>query len=189
MLSAVAHEIVEVDGFVFKRKRAVSRHSVTQQPPNLSAEKKSKTPAAKRLASPVAAATPLAAATPASTPNSAFQASHQADTLASDAAAHASVETSAVRTPTAQSIAAATTALLEQVPTDMAEPDRLASLCELLCAAELEELQQSDAEEQVDPVVAAAVQNALSAFVRSVQSAAANGKLQVRQHVMGMLTI
>ena len=179
-LSAAAHEVVEVDGFVFKRKRAVSRHSASQQLPNLSAEKNSRTPVAKHTASPLAAATPA--------PTPAGQFSHQADDTATGKAADAAADAAAIRTPTAQIIAAATTALLEQVPTDMAEPDRLASLCELLCAAELEELHQHDAEAQLDPVVAAAVQNALGAFVRSVQSAAANGSFQVRQHDVGMRT-
>ena len=175
-LSVAAHEIVEVDGFVFKRKRAVSQHSASQQLPDLSAEKKSRTPIAERMTSPLAAATPA--------PSPVGRSIHQADDTATGGAADAA----ATRTPTAQNIAAATTALLEQVPTDMAEPDRLASLCELLCAAELEELHQHNAEAQLDPVVAAAVQNALGAFARSVQSAAANGSLQVRQHGLVMMS-
>ena len=122
--------------------------------------------AEERIASLEAAAT----ATPAAYAQATAQAAEQAADPATDAASN--------RTPTAQHVVAATTALLEQVPTDMAEPDRLASLCELLCAAEVDEMHQQDAA-RLDPAVATAVEQALTTFVRSVQSAAANGSLQV----------
>jgi len=91
----------------------------------------------------------------------------------------AAVQRAADKTPTAQHISEATTALLEELPADMSQPDRLASLCQLLCAAELEDLSASSPSVPLDPAVAKVVGHVLGIFVRSVRSAAADGTLQV----------
>lgn len=101
------------------------------------------------------------------------------EVAAAEAAARKSVERAADNTPTAQHISQATTDLLEQLPADMSQPDRLASLCQLLCAAELEDLSAGSPSVPLDPAVARVVENVLEIFVRSVQSAAADGTLQV----------
>lgn len=103
----------------------------------------------------------------------------RSSTPATAAEADVAADIAAVTTPDAKVVSAATTALLEQLPTDMSEPDRLASLCELLCAAELDELSISSAQQQLDEAVADAVRQVLSTFVRSVQSSAAASTFQV----------
>lgn len=101
------------------------------------------------------------------------------EVAAAEAAAQEAVQRAADKTPTAQHISEATTALLEELPADMSQPDRLASLCQLLCAAELEDLSASSPSVPLDPAVAKVVGHVLGTFVRSVQSAAADGTLQV----------
>jgi len=122
------------------------------------------------------ASSPLTAVTAALAPT--VEAAEEAaddEAAAQDAAA----EAANITPMTAQRVSAATIALLEQLPTDLSQSDRLASLCELLCAAELEELSASGSSEQLEPAVANVVQHVLASFVRSVQSAAADGRFQV----------
>lgn len=159
-----AHEVVEVDGFVFKRKRSILEPTANITEQAQPADKKPKllssTPDAQTLP-PTVSKTPVPLT---------------ATAVEGDVVAN----TAAVKTPDAQAVSAATTALLEQLPPDVSEPDRLASLCELLCAAELDELSTSSAQgQQLDPAVADAVRQVLGTFVRSVQSNAAAGRFQV----------
>ena len=99
--------------------------------------------------------------------------------MAAAAEADVAPNMAAIKTPDAQLVSAATTALMEQLPSDVSESDRLASLCELLCAAELDELSASSAQrQQLDPV-ADAVRDVLGTFVLSVQTSAAAGRFQV----------
>ena len=164
-LCCTAHEIVEVDGFVFKRKRPAPKASPRSTEDGQPADKKQKLPATTHDTQPLPA---QGSATPA--PSSAPPATEAVVTPG----------IASLTTPDASVISAATTALLEQLPPDMAEPDRLASLCELLCAAELDELSSSStAEQQLDPAVAEAVRDVLGTFVRSIQSSAAAGAFQV----------
>lgn len=134
-----------------------------------SAEKRPRLPNTNELAS-----SPLPAVQAIPSPNR-----NAAEIAAAEAAAQESVERGSDRTPSAQHISEATTALLEQLPADMSQPDRLASLCQLLCAAELEDLSAGSASLPLDPAVARVVENVLETFVQSVQSAAADGTLQV----------
>ncbi|KAL3152067.1 hypothetical protein ABBQ32_001175 [Trebouxia sp. C0010 RCD-2024] len=167
-----AHEVVEVDGFVFKRKRPVLPSTTEQHRP---ADKRPKV-----LGSTPDVGSKLLNSTPGVQPALASDSSTPATAAEADLAA----DIAAVTTPDAKVVSAATTALLEQLPTDRSEPDRLASLCELLCAAELDELSVSSAQEkQLDPAVAAAIRQALSTFVHSVQSNAAAGRFQVTPSV------
>lgn len=168
LTACAAHEVVEVDGFVFKRKRPVLPSTTEQHQP---ADKKPKV-----LGSTPDVGNKLLGSTPGVQIALASDSSAPATAAEADLAA----DRAAVTTPDAKAVSAATTALLEQLPTDRPEPDRLASLCELLCAAELDELSVSSAQEQqLDPAVAAAMQQALSTFVQSVQSSAAAGRFQV----------
>lgn len=157
-----AHEVVEVDGFVFKRKRSILEPTANTTEQHQPADKKPKllssTPDAQILP-PTASNTPLPLA-----------ATAVEDDVTADIAA--------VKTPDAKAVSAATTALLEQLPSDLSEADRLASLCELLCAAELDELSTGSAQE-LDPAVANAVRQVLGSFVRSMQSSAPAGSFQV----------
>ncbi|KAA6426705.1 MAG: hypothetical protein FRX49_03815 [Trebouxia sp. A1-2] len=164
-----AHEIVEVDGFVFKRKRSVSHGIPSQMQQLQSAEKRARLPNTNDLAS---SPSPAFQATP--SPNS----TAAGEVAAAEAAAQESVEQAADKTPTAQHTSEATTALLEQLPADMSQPDRLASLCQLLCAAELKDLSAGSPSVPLDPAVAKVVENVLETFVHTVQSAAADGTLQ-----------
>ncbi len=135
-----------------------------------SAEKRPRLPNTNELASlPL----PAVQATPSPNRNAA------GEVAAAEAAAQESLEPAADVTPTAQHISEATTALLEQLPADMSQPDRLASLCQLLCAAELEDLSAGSPSVPLDPAVARVVENVLGTFVQSVQSAAADGTFQV----------
>ena len=172
-----AHEVVEVDGFVFKRKRPILEPTANTTEQHQPADKKPKllssTPDA-RILPPTASSTPVPLA-------------------ATAVEGNVTADVAAVKTPDAKAVSAATTALLEQLPTDLSEADRLASLCELLCAAELDELSTSSAQEQqLDPAVVGAVRQVLGTFVRSVQSSAAAGRFQVwasghGQSVLGLL--
>lgn len=158
-----AHEVVEVDGFVFKRKRSVPEALTSAAEQEQPVDKKQKLPAAAR-------------------DSSVLPANEHANPAPVAAAAEADVapDMAAIKTPDAKLVSAATTALLEQLPSDVSESDRLASLCELLCAAELDELSASIArQQQPDPAVADAVRDVLGTFVRSVQSSAAAGRFQV----------
>ncbi len=137
-----------------------------QQP----AEKRPRLPNTNELAS---SPLPAIQATPSPNRNAA------GEVAAAEAAAQGSVERAADKTPTAQHISEATTALLEQLPADMSQPDRLASLCQLLCAAELKDLSAGSPSVPLDPAVARVIENVLETFVHSVQSAAADGTLQV----------
>lgn len=130
----------------------------------------------------------------ASSPSPAFQATPSpnstaaGEVAAAEAAAQESVEQAADKTPTAQHTSEATTALLEQLPADMSQPDRLASLCQLLCAAELKDLSAGSPSVPLDPAVAKVVENVLETFVHTVQSAAADGTLQVHCKLKDCLT-
>lgn len=147
---------------MFKRKRSILEPTANTTEQNQPTDKKPKlvgsTPGAQILP-------PRESNTP--TPSAATAAGRK-DTA----------DIAAVETPDAKVVSAATTALLEQLPADMSEPDRLASLCELLCAAELDELGGAQ-EQQLDEAVADAVQRVLGTFVRSVQSNVAAGRFQV----------
>ena len=158
-----AHEVVEVDGFVFKRKRSILEPTADTTEQNQPADKKPKL-----LSTPDTQNLPL---TVSKTP---------VPLAATGVEGGVAANIAAVKTPDAQAVSAATTALLEQLPPDVSEPDRLASLCELLCAAELDELSTSSAQEQqLDATVADAVRQVLGTFVRSVQSSVAAGRFQV----------
>ena len=153
-----------MDGFVFKRKRTVPEVPASTRKQHQSADKKQKLLVNAQDAENVP---PDAAATPVASQSAAKQIENGADMAA-------------VKTPDAHTGSAATTALLQQLPSDLSEADRLASLCELLCAAELDGMSTSSAaEQQLEPAVADAVQDVLSRFVRSVQSSAAAGRFQV----------
>ena len=159
-----AHEVVEVDGFIFKRKRSILEPTAHTAEQNQPADKKPKllssTPDA-QVSLPTVSNTPVPLAATAVEDN-------------------AAANIAALKTPDAQAVSAATRALLEQLPPDVSEPDRMASLCELLCAAELDELSTSSAQDQqLDPAVADAVRQVLGTFVHSVQSSAAAGRFQV----------
>ena len=168
LIFCAAHEVVEVDGFVFKRKRPVLPSTTDQHQP---ADKKPR----------VLGSTPdVGKKLVGSTPSVQTALASDIKTPATAAKPDMVADAAAMTTPDAKVVTAATTALLEQLPTDMSEPDRLASLCELLCAAELDELSVSSAQEQqLDAAVADAIRQALSTFVRSVQSSAAAGRFQV----------
>ncbi|DBA81893.1 hypothetical protein WJX77_011732 [Trebouxia sp. C0004] len=164
-----AHEIVEVDGFVFKRKRSVSHGIPSQVQQQQSAEKRPRLPNTNELAS-----SPLPAIQATPSPHRAAP----GEVAAAEAAAQESVERARDKTSTAHHTSEATTALLEQLPADMSQHYRLASLCQLLCSAELEDLSAGNPSVPLDPAVARVVENVLRTFVHSVQSAAADGTLQ-----------
>lgn len=165
-----AHEVVEVDGFIFKRKRSILEPTANTAEQNQPADKKPKLLSSNTHAQvllPTVSNTPVLLAATAVEDN-------------------AAANIAALKTPDAQAVSAAATALLEQLPPDVSEPDRMASLCELLCAAELDELSTSSAQEQqLDPAVADAVCQVLGTFVRSVQSRAAAGRFEVCASVHG----
>ena len=163
---------------MFKRKRSVSHGIPSQVQQQQSAEKRPRLPNTNELAS-----SPLPAfqATPSLHRDAA------GEVAAAEAAAQESVE-QAADIPTAQHISEATTALLEQLPADMSQPDRLASLCQLLCVAELEDLSAGSPLVPLDPAVARVVEKVLETFVQSVQSAAADGTLQVCCKLQDCLT-
>lgn len=176
-LHLTGHEVVEVDGFVFKRKRSQPEKDGAPAASEQSAAKKPRLPDT----SPRPAATPQQHITTAATP-----AAHTNKSLHQVLPQHLTAATPGVRahaTPAARPAATpvgatpVTRALLQQLPTDAAEPDRLASLCELLCAAEIEELESAHAAE--DTAAVDAVKAVLAAFATSVRAAAAEGSFQV----------
>ena len=172
--------MVEVDGFIFKRKRPQPEKDAAPAASEQSAAKKPRLPdstlqpAATPQQHVTTAAT--AAATPAAHTNqSLHQVLPQQVTAATPAAMpHATPATRAAATPLAAT--PVTRALLQQLPTDAAEPDRLASLCELLCAAEIEDLESAHVAE--DTAAVDAVKAVLAAFATSVRRAAAEGSFQ-----------
>lgn len=166
--SSAAHEVVEVDGFVFKRKRSIPEPTANTTEQDQPASKRPKLPDS---TSDAQVSLPRESNTPAPAAATAAE---------SAAEGNVAVDIATVKTPDAKAVSAATTALLEQLPADMSEPDRLASLCELLCAAEMDELSTSSVQEQqLDPAVVDTVRQALDTFVRAVQSSAAAGDFQV----------
>lgn len=186
------HEVVEVDGFIFKRKRAQPKHDAVQAASEQSAAKKPRLPGP----SPKPAATPVlhpTAATPAAHPSKPLSvalpehisaatpaARTNPDPIAwasATPAAQTGVKPAAVATVTPAGATAATAALLQQLPTDAAEPDRLASLCELLCAAEIEDLGAAHTAD--DAAAMDAVRAVLTSFAVAVRAAATEGKFEV----------
>lgn len=173
--------MVEVDGFVFTRKRAQPESDAAPAASEQSAAKKPRLPAS----SPQVAATPQPNHT-AATPAAHVRMSSQH--ILPPPAVAATPSTRSTATPGARETAApasraaatpagatpATRALLQQLPIDAAEPDRLASLCELLCAAQIEDIESL----QEDEAAVAAVRAVLTAFAASVRAAAADGRFE-----------
>lgn len=163
-----AHEVVEVDGFIFKRKRSILEPTAKTTEQDQPAGKRPKLPDSTLDAQVLL---PRDSNTPAPAAATAAESAAEGDVA---------VDIATVKTPDAKAVSAATTALLEQLPADVPKPDRLASLCELLCAAEMDELSTSRVQQQqLDPAVVDTVRQALDTFVRAVQSSATAGEFQV----------
>lgn len=164
-----------MDGFVFKRKRTQPESQSAPAASEQSAAKKPRLP----NTSPQPAATPSlhpTAGTPAASKQQLVPVVLPGHIAAVTPAATLSVTPIARSTATPAGATAATAALLQQLPADAAEPDRLASLCELLCAAQIDELNSAHAPE--DAAAVEAVKAVLASFAVSVRAAAAQGTFE-----------